>query len=353
MKHPETPEREEQIIDFDEQPSEGPTLYAQEFFNIERHDLITGTALQFCTQTTREGMQEFFAPIGKTFDDAGGWADRIKGPQNIPNDQETKDFLADAKNKSHKKWHYVNLPLGVESYAAAAEFGFTRDNDVVQMARQCVEVLLDESDRFSKLNALRLLGHLIGDIHQPLHIGCGFIDTSTGPPRFVEDPQTIVDNDLESDTGGNVIAIPGAGKLHSYWDSGLGGLIHSIPTGGGEGDAPPEDDLRAAAFEKLRDLVQRDLAAVPAGVQADDPGPMKQWPENWANVSHEASREAYKTFEISEKVTSNSGKVSYKVSWEGKAAYNQRCGPILQNQMSAAARHLAELLNSIFDPDGE
>lgn len=345
-KEQNEPDRPE--VDLDDIPNEGVTLYAQEFFNIDRHDLITGTALQFCSESTREAIQEFFTPIGATFDDAGGWADRIKSPNNKPNDQETKDFLADPLNKSHKSWHYVNLPLGLESYAAAAEAGFTRENDVVQMARQCVEVLLGESDRFSTLNALRLVGHLIGDIHQPLHIGCGFIDPSTDPPSFVHDPAAVTEGDLDSDTGGNVIALPGAGKMHSYWDAGLGGLIHSIPTDG-QGDAPDPEELRRAAFEKLRGLVQSDIAAMPPGAQADDPGPVTDWPEQWANTALDAAREAYSTLEISQKVVSASGKVTYKVNWEGKAKYNERCGPILQEQMTASARHLAELLDAVFD----
>jgi hypothetical protein len=133
---------------------------------------------------------------------------------------------------------------------------------------------------------------------------------------------------------------------------GLGDLISSILTNG-EGDAPSSDDLRAAAYEKMRILVERDIAAVPAGAQEDDPGPLTDWPENWANSALASAREAYRGLVISEKVTSSSGNVSYRVDWEGKAAYNERCGPILQNQMSGAARHLADLLNSIFDPDGE
>ncbi len=322
----------------------GSTLYATEFFNVERHDLITGVARTFFSPKTAQSVQGFFAQVGATFDDSGGWADRIK-TQNPPNDTETRAFLEDDRNNGHRQWHYVNLPLGSESYSHAGEFGFTRENDVVRMAQECVEVLQGNSDRFSMLNALRLIGHLVGDIHQPLHIGCGFIDTTSSPPSFATDPEAIRDNDLDSDTGGNRISLPGAGKMHSYWDSGLGGAVSLDAGVSSDGLDPQGDEMRQAAFEKLRRLVQQDIASAPLNAQSDDPGPLTDRIEQWANDSLIAAREAYRTLEI-QSVQGN----SFKVSWEGKTKYNERCAPILKRQMTDGARHLAELLNAIFDP---
>src|SRR5690606_14736148 len=123
-------------------------------------------------------------------------------------------------------------------------------------------------------------------------------------------------------------------------------LIDSIPdTDVPVRDAPGPTVLRAAAFSKMEALVEKDLDRRPMNVHADDPGPVVDWAESWANVALVAAAEAYKTFEIVERRQSPSGQVTYKVDWEGKAAYNERCGPILQKQMSASARHLAELLN--------
>ena len=105
--------------------------------------------------------------------------------------------------------------------------GFTRSDDVVQMYRHCVLVLKGTSNRFSEVNALRLVGHLVGDIHQPLHIGCSFIDDSTTPPTMVFDQATIVSKNLKkkSDTGGNKIKLPNAGSMHSFWDGSLSGPV--------------------------------------------------------------------------------------------------------------------------------
>ncbi len=331
-----------------------PTLYGKEFFNIERHNLITGTAARLLSANTNSKVQEILAPINQVFDDLGGWADEIKkAPASRPDDSETQAFFEDERNRSHKTWHYVNLPLmsggadGTNAYAEASELGFTRDTDVVQMIRECVSVLQGESDRFSEINALRLLGHLVGDVHQPLHIGCGFIDDRTDPPKFVKDPQLIRQHNFKSDTGGNKIALPGAGKMHSYWDAGLGGLIDNI-----ELDAQPEADLaaddgelKAQLIEKLYGIAVQDFAAEPVdgGAEADNI-PVSERAEQWANESLLVARKAYETLRIVEETASG-----YKVSWEGKTKYNERCAELLRNQMAMGARHLAQMLNAIYD----
>ena len=327
-----------------------PTLYGKEFFNISRHNLITGTAARLFSARTSAKVQEILSPINQVFDDLGGWADEIKTPANRPDDAETNNFFLDARNKSHKTWHYVNLPLGATDYAEAASLGFTRETDVVQMIKECVRVLQGESDRFSKPNALRLLGHLVGDVHQPLHVGCGFIDDRDNPPKFAKDPQTIHQHNFKSDTGGNKIALPGAGKMHSYWDAGLGGLIDSIeldePQNGAAGrdaDFTGEGDLKTALIDKLYKIARQNFAPKPADSAGDDGNPVTEWAEQWANESLAVSVEAYETLEIIEETASG-----FKVKWEGKAAYNDRCAKLLRNQMAHAARHLAEILNAIY-----
>ena len=143
-----------------------------------------------------------FAPVGEAFEEnlgeeigaavvvlssgrpvvdlVGGWADEIKSVNTRPDDDETKRFLDDPRNRRHKTWHYVDLPLGADSYAQAAELGFTRDDDVVQTIKECVRVLQGMSDRFSQLNALRLIGHLAGDILYISHNGNKPVQLTTG-----------------------------------------------------------------------------------------------------------------------------------------------------------------------------
>ncbi len=67
----------------------------------------------------------------------------------------------------------------------------------------------DPDQPLSKRNALRLLAHFIGDLHQPLHVGVGFIDPN-GPNhtiRIAKDPHTIRQRNLHHDRGGNQLII--------------------------------------------------------------------------------------------------------------------------------------------------
>ncbi|MCA1624088.1 MAG: hypothetical protein LC778_09870, partial [Acidobacteria bacterium] len=132
------------------------TLYGREFWGISRHKLIAGAAEQFLTDRARTEVERILAPIETvSLADVAGWADQIKRRRPDPNrdDADTVDFLEDRENSQHGTWHYVNLPHGVEDYSREDYPQFTRDNDVVQMIKECVRVLKGDSDRFSERNA--------------------------------------------------------------------------------------------------------------------------------------------------------------------------------------------------------
>jgi hypothetical protein len=45
---------------------------------------------------------------------------------------------------------------------------------------------------------------------------------------------------------------------------------------------------------------------------------------------------------------SSGGDDSYDVSWEGRDAYDARCGPIVARQMARAGQNLAKLLDAMW-----
>src|SRR5215204_2081145 len=150
----------------EEQNKPGETLFTVALFNISGHNLITKAAFQLLNPTAKAKV-EAVLKLGDTVPgNWGGWADKIKD-SSPPADAETTKFLKETKNKNHRSWHFVNLPLDTVSYKAAAADGFTRPDDVVQMYKAAVQVLKDPKNnkRFSEVNALRLVGHLVGDIH--------------------------------------------------------------------------------------------------------------------------------------------------------------------------------------------
>ena len=336
------------------------TLYGAEFWGVSRHELIAGAAAQLLNQRAKTEVARILAPLGQTTSlrDVAGWADEIKGQTpNAHQDPDTQQFLTDFPDDASRDWHYVDLPLGVGNYAEAAELGFTRDDDVVQMIGAVVQVLRGDSNRMSELNALRMLVHLVGDVHQPIHVGCSFIDTSGNVPRLVTDPQRIIQQNLRSDRGGNSLILPVSGSidLHAYWDSRLAGQIidqpveHLDPNAPNvaafteEVDASPE--LRERFIAKLSATIARagaarsNVAAAPANVTPPD-----QWAVQWANESLVQARSAYQSLRIVRRLSGG----KFKVSWEGKPAYDARCQPIVSQQLTRAAQNLAALLNAIW-----
>jgi hypothetical protein len=266
--------------------------------------------------------------------------------------------LTDFPNDASRDWHYVNLPLGVESYAQAVEMGFTRDDDVVQMIKESVRVLQSNSNIMSELNALRWLVHLVGDVHQPTHVGCGFVDTSGNVPRLVFNPERIRQQNLRHDKGGNSLVLPVSGNvnLHSYWDSRLAGDIdeHADEPASEEGaatetfsemtEASTSPELKARFIAKLSGMIEQERATRRAMAATANVTPVDQWAEQWATNSLTLARSAYDSLRIVQRLSGG----RYKVSWEGKAAYDRRCRPIVTRQLTLAAENLAELLNAIW-----
>ena len=317
----------------------GPTLFSEVLFNIPRHNLITEAAYQLLNPNAKAKVDQMLGSVNMNAGNWGGWADQIKGA-NPPNDVETTKFLQNANNKKNKPWHYVNLPLKAANYQAAAADGFTRDDDVVQMYKKCVVVLKGNSTRFSRVNALRLVGHLVGDIHQPLHIGCSFIDDSTTPPTLVFDQQTVVNKNLKkkSDTGGNKILLPNSGNMHSFWDGSLSGGLGGVNLL--NSNSAKEKELIKKIYNGAKIMSAKSAGTI--GLAAHTA--LEDLAQDWANDSLKISLRAYQNITMVAKQGKNY-QVAFKTT---KADYISLFRPVILKQMKLAAHRLADLLNAIY-----
>jgi hypothetical protein len=105
------------------------------------------------------------------------------------------EIKSDRKYNSYSVWHYVNMGLE-ESYEASEK---NPEGDLVVGIDTCIKVLKNEqSSEEDKVFHLKMLIHLIGDLHQPMHIG------------------------RKEDKGGNDVQVQWFGQgtnLHSVWDT--------------------------------------------------------------------------------------------------------------------------------------
>ncbi len=223
----------------------------------------------------------------------------------------------------------------MDGYSRELHPEFTRRNDIVQTILRCVESLREPGPnaRFSEIIALRWLTHLIGDLHQPLHIGCGYIKKPrTNQARLVFDPQAVVG--LSSDRGGGALHLPDVDDdLHGYWDSRLGPNFVAEAL-----DPASEEDLLSELRKVPVSAANAEDADIPARIIG------------WTNETLRASREfAYpESLRIVSYNPGPNGEELYKIEWEGEASYRQRCSPVVSERMGAAVNNLASLLDSIW-----
>lgn len=146
------------------------------------HRIIGHIAYHFADDTTKATLKDLLGD--ESLADAGCWADEIR---------------SDPKYDWVKPLHYVNVPRDAQSYDAK------RDCETGQCVVAAIEtysaVVADRSKpKAERVEALKLLVHFIGDIHQPLHVS------------------------YAKDRGGNSIDVTAFGKksnLHRVWDTDL------------------------------------------------------------------------------------------------------------------------------------
>jgi len=172
---------------------------------------------------------------GETLSSIATWADKVKNEDNFfvgatNPDSDTQHFYNQLVNKHNRNWHFVDLPLGCTSYVDLRCKKFTSKTDIVQLINICIRVLRGQTvaanlPRLNRRNALRMLVHLVGDLHQPLHVGVGFVnvDGPDGEIVIAREPDEILNNDFPSDMGGNKLLIKDevSDNLHSFWDADL------------------------------------------------------------------------------------------------------------------------------------
>ncbi len=193
------------------------------------------------------------------------------------------EIKSDPKYRKFGPWHYVNFPFG-STYEASEK---NEKGDLVQGIRNCIAILKNEkSSAEDKLFYLKFLVHLIGDLHQPLHVGIG------------------------DDKGGNDFQVQWFGtgtNLHSLWDT---KMLEDF-----------EMSYRELAFNSKK-LDKLELNQIKSGSLLD-----------WVNESRALCEDIYANTEVGE-----------KLGYE----YSYKYINVLRSQLQKGGIRLATLLNEIY-----
>ncbi len=139
------------------------------------HKIVAEIAYHYLDNATRDSVKKYLGEM--TFQDAATWMD---------------DIRKDTANNYMKPWHYINVEKD-KTYVKLPNENIINELDKV------IDQLLNGKRNPLKTNTdVKILFHLIGDLHQPLHVGYG------------------------GDKGGNSVDVVFSGKksnLHKVWDT--------------------------------------------------------------------------------------------------------------------------------------
>jgi len=213
----------------------------------------------------------------------------------------------------HKQYHYTDLAIQRTAYMLG-KVG-TSDHDIVAAVAATISVLQDKGSPApfkitSKKEALRLLAHYVGDIHQPLHVAAVYLD----PSCHVVDPDMGIFNPQTETHGGNDLFV-GMQKLHGEWDTVSGTFTSEPPT--------------AEVLMKAR--------AIPVTA-----GSISGWSTIWATETLMLGKQAFDGITYSKEAPNG----HYQITLP--ANYSKMRISIQQDQVIKAGARLAQILKEIF-----
>jgi S1/P1 Nuclease len=299
---------------------------------------------------------------GESLEKISTWADCVKGTYCGPQTPEMVEYTG--ANPKHSEYHYTDVPFQLSEYH---DHGVgTHDVDIVQTLKQTILVLQGKDTpetnphKFTKRQALLILTHLAGDIHQPLHVGAAFVSKDgqfVVPKTAAEiDSLNVFDarggNNLLLDTdaierqdaqipkmdyrGMNVLLAPvqrsKTKPFHSYWDTTV-----------------VDYAMRRSSTRTPAEFADWAIDSKPN--IAVNTGDVTTWPYQWANDALVVSKLAHADVKVgaSSKQTSRSSGESYTV-WALTVPdnYPVPSSAIAREQLIKGGYHLAAMLQKIW-----
>jgi hypothetical protein len=214
----------------------------------------------------------------------------------------------------HKQYHYADISIAHDHY----DDGFVgaRPFDVVRAIVAATEVLKGNPaptpfDIKDKNEALKLLVHYVGDIHQPLHVGAVYLDASG---KRVDPDDGTFDADTATRGGNNIVVHGSKRSLHATWD----GVPSSLTA-----------SHAGALLTEARSV-------------APTSGSVEDWPKAWATEAVLQAQHAFSGVRFSSRST--------KKRWTATVPsnYGTTSFAIKRTQLTRGGAHLAQLLTAIW-----
>ena len=230
----------------------------------------------------------------------------------VRNDQQCQPAPGD--EICHKGYHYTDIAIQHADYDTSLVG--SRPTDIVGAIKAALIVLQggpspSPFDFKDKREALLVLTHYIGDVHQPLHVGAVYLNTAgrrINPDVGTYNPATFT-------RGGNQLLVGGfaKAKLHGEWDAVPAALTPS-----------KVDGLAAAA---------KNIPLTSGG--------LPDWPQMWAS---ETLKDAKKAF-VGVKFGPKAGK-----TWNTTlpSGYTTKMTAIKTERLEKAGARLAQVLQTIW-----
>lgn len=234
------------------------------------HDTTTCIAERHLTKAAADSVASLFDGRSAIY-----WANWLDNASHTP------------KYEYTKTWHYKNIDDGVEYEEAP----ILETGEIVGAIRWQIATLTDaNASRDERVLALKILVHLLGDIHQPMHMGHA------------------------TDLGGNRVKVRFFGQsknLHGIWDTNLLNSAH------------------AWSYTEWADQLDRLSAEDEAKVVA---GGIDDW-----------GKETYMV----------ASQIYVETPEDTNLGYDEvaRWAPVIEEQLLRGGLRMARVLNAIFDPE--
>ncbi|TNJ42890.1 S1/P1 nuclease [Tamlana fucoidanivorans] len=193
------------------------------------------------------------------------------------------EIKSDKRYNKFYSWHYINMPFN-QDYETSKK---NPNGDLVSGIEHCKNVITDKnSSDEDKAFYLKLLVHLIGDLHQPMHVG------------------------LQEDKGGNDFKVQWFyedSNLHRVWDSEM--IEHY---GMSYAELAENADIKS----------KKEIKAIQEGSIID-----------WVNETHQLTKTVYKSAQPGDNLR-------YRYSYDHFKT--------VRNQLQIAGIRLAKVMNDLF-----